>query len=115
MNLLKGFSKEDKIFLAGCIKSVIISDGKVGLEELNDLQKIVKENDFEDFDERLSDFETLVENTEQFWAIAGKITNAEIRDGVLSILQELSLQEGYQNLVNEHFLHELKEFWKIEN
>ena len=111
---LSGFTSKEKLFLAGCIKSIILSDGKIENEELKDLEKIIEGFDFPDFEESLEKFENQIKNTEEFWSLSKTILKDEVKEQTLAILYELSLQEGYQSKNAKSFLQKLQNIWQID-
>jgi hypothetical protein len=105
--------ENEKLFMAGCLKSIIIADGSIGPEELSDLDKILEIYNFSDYDTYLEKFEKEIRDEVSFWNLAESITEDSVRNQILSILQELSLQEGYQDRTAGTFLKELQETWEI--
>lgn len=111
---IRRLSDQEKMFLAGCIKSMILADGQIDEEEILDLEKITTEMHFDDFEAALEDFEDQVRDEETFWAIAKQIGEPSTQGLIIKVLFELSIQEGYSATPQEKLLHELKDIWKIE-
>ena len=105
-------SDDEKLFLAGCIKSIILADGTIESEEIDDLNKLTEELGFNDFEEKLEAFENKVHDSEMFWEMAAKIEGKEVRDIILKVMQELSLQDGFTEKVEEKLLSKLIEIWE---
>ncbi len=106
-------SEQEKIFLAGCIKSMILADGTIDDAELDDLDKIMTSLKFSDFDESLEKFEESVQDEEGFFKLAEQITNSASKDMILGVLDELSLQTGVAGENKTRLLKRIKEIWKI--
>jgi len=102
---------QEKMFLAGSVKNMILADGQIDEEEIRDLNKITQEMHFTDFEEALEDFEAQVLDQETYWLLAEKITKKETQDLILGVLYELSVQEGYSKGPQNKLLDRLKELW----
>ncbi|MBN2736586.1 MAG: TerB family tellurite resistance protein [Spirochaetales bacterium] len=111
---IMNLSKDERIFLAGAIKSMILTDGRVTEEELQDIDDLLIKDGFDDFDERLADFEEKITNNDEFWALAASIKGAEAQGVILEHLYELSIQDGFPNLGEKRFLNDLQDQWGIE-
>ena len=109
---IENLSNEAKMFLAGCIRNLILADGNIMEEELEDLEKLLPDLNFYDFDERLQEFEDTVHDEETFWDEAAKIDDPEVQDLVLSILDELSVMDGYRGQSEKQLISDLHNFWK---
>ena len=103
--------KQEKVFLAGCIKSMILADGKIVEEELIDLEKINKEINFTDFEETLEEFELNVKDEESFWDYAEKIKSETAKELILQTINELSLQKGYTQINELNLIKKLEKKW----
>lgn len=104
------FSRSERVFLAGCIKSMILADGGIEVEELEELDQLVTRLKFADFEECLDDFEADFRDTETFWSKAAKV-GAEARGVIVDVLEELSLYEGVPHPIERKLLDELKVRW----
>ena len=102
---------KEKIFLAGCIQGMILADGVINDEEIADLNNIIIKH-FNDFDQRLLEFEKTVKDQESFWEMAEAIKTPQIKDIILEVLYELSIQDGFANKVENHLINKLKEIWE---
>lgn len=111
--LLSDFTNIEKTFLAGCIKSIILADGKIEDEELADLQEILGDLNFSDYEVHLKNFEDQVKDEETFWAMSESMDREEAKDSILSIIYELSLQEGYQAETSKILINKIKESWNM--
>ena len=53
MSDLEKLSLDERVFLAGSIKTMILADGNISSSELSDIDDLFKTEGFEDFDECL--------------------------------------------------------------
>ncbi len=108
---LQKLSRQERVFLAGAIKALILADGKIEEAELDDLDRIVQKLDFEDFDECLEQFEQEARNEEGFRVLAENIFHEETRQLILSLLWELALQEGAARPDEVALIKTLQTWW----
>jgi hypothetical protein len=108
---IKSLSTREKAFLAGCIKMIILSDGIVNNDENEELNLIIAK-EFEDFDERLVDFENEVKEEEDFLKMAHSVKNDGTRELILEIVHELALHGGFVNRSESSLLSKLEGVWK---
>jgi hypothetical protein len=111
MSELGKLSREEKVFLAGCIKTVILAHGDIEQPELEDLDRIYRNLDFHDYEQRLSEFEQEVHDKEAFYAAAKKIDNPAAQDIILRVAYELSLQSGIPGDSQENIFENLSKLW----
>lgn len=104
-------SHEERVFLAGCIETVIVADSNIEENELENLDKTLKELNFEDFDDCLSEFESQIKDSETFFEKAETITKPEIRDAILEILYEFVRSNGIPEKSEGSFFERLKDLW----
>lgn len=107
---IEKLNAHEKMFLAGCIESIMLADGVSSKEEIGGLNTIVS-NDFPDFDERLAEFDNRVKDEEGFWQLAKSITDRNNQDLILQVLDELALQDGIIKNNEDKLLDKLKEIW----
>lgn len=105
-------SKNGKTFLAGAIKGIILADGRIDEFELEDMDVILKELEFTDFDSELTAFENKVKDMEQFWLMSDEISNQEERETILSALYTLSVHESFKQSMSSSLYGKLLERWK---
>ena len=113
MASISNLNETEKLFLAGCLKGIIMADGKIESEELSDLDSILKVYNFQDYDKYLEKFENEIRDEDSFWKLADAIIEDDLRNRILEMLQELSLQEGYPDKTAEEFIKKLKQVWNI--
>ena len=111
MPTIDQFDEQEKTFLAACIKSVIMADGKIENEELADLDHLISDFNFNDYDKYLNIAEEKITDNEVFWEMAAGITRLEVQGEILAILYELSMQEGFQNQNAHSLIEKLKSSW----
>lgn len=109
--MVSKLKEKERIFLAGCIKSLIEADNRMEEAEFTDLEDIIKRLNFDDFDKSLETFESKVKDSETFWQMAGEIDNTETQELVLQILDELSLQDGIPGYEERKIIDDLSKFW----
>lgn len=111
MKKIDNLSHEEKIFLAGCIESMILADGEIDEAELEDLNRIIEETGFDDYEECLEAFSEEVTTEEGFFEKASEIDSADAQNEILEIIEELSLQSGFANIDQDHLIHRLETIW----
>jgi len=107
-------TKPERVFLAGCIKSMMLSDGTILEQESSDLDALIKRLEFADFEGCLEEFEASVKDEESFWQLAPAIVRPEARNIILESLREIMLHGGIPGEAGEHLLSRLKESWSSE-
>ena len=109
-----GYSQREKMFLAGSIKMLIMTHGGIADEELTDLDRLTDTLGFYDFGVSLEMFEEEVRDTESYWDAAVGITRSETREDILSVLSELSVQEGYASASELKLIDDLRRLWDMD-
>ena len=104
-------TKAERVFLAGCIKSMLLADGSIEPQEIAELDVLTKKLDFADFDECLSELEASVSDDEAFWAMATRIARPSARAVILQALDAVLLHEGIPTEPPRHFIDQLKRTW----
>lgn len=111
--MLTQLNRHERVFLAGCIKSMLMSDGTIEEQENADLDDQIARLRFADFDDCLAEFEATVKDEEGFWEQAKAIEREEVRDLILEALRELMVHGGVPGRSGEHLLEPLKEIWSL--
>lgn len=114
MTGIQSLANDEKIFLAGAIKTMILADGKVTETELQEIDDLLIKDGFDDFDKRLEEFENKIKNNEDFWKLAESIKSVESQGVILQHLYELSVKEGFPNLGEKRFMADLEDQWGID-
>jgi len=103
--------KDHRVFLAGTIKHMVLADGIIEAEEILNLDKINAKLHFDDFDERLEEFEITIQDAETYWDKAREIEHTDTQDAVLQVLYELGINHGVMTDSEEHLFQKLKRTW----
>ena len=109
--MLTQLNRRERVFLAGCIKSMLMSNGTIEEQESADLDNQLVRLKFADFDDCLAEFEATVKDEEGFWEEAKTIERAEVREIIVESLRELMVHGGVPGRSGEHLLEPLKEIW----
>ncbi len=107
-------SREERVFLAGCIRSVIMADGSIEDGELEDMNAILKKLKFKDYEECLVEFEEKVEDEDSFYEYAGKIKDDKAREIILGVIYELGLHEGLPDSEGSRIFNNLNKIWETK-
>jgi hypothetical protein len=113
MKEISSLTTHEKVFLAGCIKNMIMADGAFGDPELNELDVLLDELDFTDYEEYLEEFENGVTDSDSFWEMAETIEDRETQEMILEVLYDLSIQKGLEESAEKNLLSSLKEIWQV--
>ncbi|MBN2657490.1 MAG: hypothetical protein JXR86_10540 [Spirochaetales bacterium] len=108
VNLL---DQKEKIFFAGCLKSLLLTDGKIEEDEITDLQELTEKLYFDSFESYLETFEERVKTIETFWEMAEKITDNEVQDLIITSLHEIMLKDHIPDTQNGKLIQELEHMW----
>lgn len=104
-------SHDERVFLAGCIETIIVADSNIEENELENLDKTLKELNFEDFDDCLSEFESQIKDSETFFEKAETITKPEVKDIILKIIYEFLRANGIPEKSEESLFKRLSKLW----
>ena len=105
-------SYEERVFLAGCIETIVVSDSNIEENELENLDKTLEEINFKDFDDCLSKFEDHIKDNDTFFERAKTIINQNTKDAILEILYEFVRSNGIPGKTEESFLERLQKLWE---
>jgi hypothetical protein len=111
MSDISKLEHNEKVFLAGCVKTMLLSDGNISQAEIDDINKLYNAEHFDDFEECLTEFENKISDEEGFLAAAKEITNPDAQDTILGQLFSISIDDGVQSTSEAHILNKLKDFW----
>jgi hypothetical protein len=112
MSEVTELNEQEKIFLAGAIKVLILADGDVGEAELDDLDRIVLGLGFDDFDEHLERFEATVKGDSDFEFLARNIFHEPTKKLITRILWDLALQQGFASPEEEKIIRNIQMWWR---
>lgn len=113
MKDISSFDERERMFLAGCIKNIIMADRQFDDEEMNELDQLLGDMNFSDYEESLEDFESEVQDSDSFWKMAETIDNEDTQDLVLEILYDLSMQNGLAEPAENKLISKLQTIWNV--
>ena len=102
---------KEKMFLAGCIKTLILADGKITPAETDEINKLYNIEHFDDFETCLNEFEEKIKDEESFYNFAEEITNKDTQDIILGQLFTISIEDGVPDSSDTHIINKLKTLW----
>lgn len=105
-------NEQEKVFLAGAIKILIVGEGLAQQSALDDLDQIVENLGFQDFDEHLERFEKVVVTEEDFEFLARNIFHSSAKTLITRVLWDLALQKGYASPEDEDLIRKIRGWWK---
>jgi hypothetical protein len=109
---VRDLNEQEKIFLAGAIKVLLLSKGGTTPEELDDLDRIVAGLGFTDFDEHLQRFEKDVVQDSDFEYLARNIFHPQSKSLITQVLWDLALQKGFASPEDEELIRNIRSWWK---
>jgi hypothetical protein len=112
MSEIGDLNEQEKIFLAGAIKVLILADGTPEPAELDDLDRLVAGLEFDDFDEHLERFEKAMNSELDFEYLARNIFHKEAKSLITRILWDLALQKGFASPEEENLIKNIRMWWK---
>jgi len=112
MSDIEKLSFDERVFLAGSIKTMILADGNISGSELTDIDDLQKMEGFDDFDKCLEEFENKVTSNEEYWKYAESITNEKTREIIMKYLDEVSLKDGFPDASERNLFNKLVNLWK---
>ncbi|MBN2533235.1 MAG: TerB family tellurite resistance protein [Spirochaetales bacterium] len=108
---LEKLSFDDRVFLAGSLKTMILADGNITDSELSDIEALSDLEGFDDYEECLKEFEKRITSDEEYWELAKEIASEKSREIILKYLDEVSIQDGFTDTAEKKFLNQLIELW----
>lgn len=108
VNLL---DQNEKVFFAGCLKSLLLSDGRIEEYEVSDLQDLTGKITFKAFDSYLESFEERVKTVETFWEMAENITNNDVQDLIITSLNKIELKDHIPGYPKDKLIKKLEQIW----
>ncbi len=112
MSDISNLEHNEKVFLAGCIKTILLADGNISQAETDDINKLYDVEKFNDFEECLNEFESKIKEEEDFLNFAREINNSDTQDIILGQLFSISIDDGVQGTSETHIINKLKSIWK---
>jgi hypothetical protein len=112
MTELSQMDRAERVFLAGCIRAVMLADGNIQEAELDDLDKIYKRLGFHDYEECLDEFEKKAPDETGFMAEAAAVRNPAAQDLILKTIYELTVQNGPPEHAEQAIFMKLSRLWE---
>ncbi len=109
---LSHLSHDERVFLAGCIRTIMLADGGVEDAEVKDLDRIYNSLHFDDYEQCLDEFEEIAPDEGAFLERAAAIRNPEAQDLILKTVYELTVQNGAPSDDQEGIFLKLSKLWK---
>ena len=113
MENVQGLTQHEKMFLAGCMKNLILIDGSIETNEIEGLDDVIDALRFTDFDERLSKFEEQTHTWEKFWEEASQIKAPESRQFILDVLEEMAVKDALYERAERKLIDDLRAHWEM--
>ncbi len=105
-------SHDEKVFLAGCLKSMILSNSQMEESQLEAMERLYKRLGLSDYERYLTEFEDTVSGWEDFYARAEHIVRPEARDIILKSTYEVLIQDGLLDESEEGLFKKLSAVWE---
>ena len=112
MSDFRDLNEQEKVFLAGAIKALFLSQGSLTQEELDEMDRIVEGLGFTDFDEHLVLFEKDVTKDGDFEFLARNIFHAPSKSLITRVLWDLALQKGVVKPEAEELIKSIQSWWQ---
>jgi hypothetical protein len=112
MTDVSDLNEQEKVFLAGAIKALILDHGAPTQQELDDLDRIVDQLGFHDFDEHLERFEVEAPEEGDLEYLARNIFHGKAKTLITRILWDLALQKGFASPDDEILIKNIRQWWK---
>jgi len=112
MSDVQELNEQEKIFLAGAIKVLLLGEGATAPRTLDDLDRIVKGLGFHDFDEHLERFEKAVVSDDDFEFLARNLFHPAAKTLITRVLWDLALQKGFASPEDEDLIRKIRGWWK---
>lgn len=110
---IRTLTRNEQVFLAGCIKSLILADGRIGDEEVSTVDRIVNRYGFEEYESALTEFENELDRRHDIWELAREIDRPDARNTILTVLDEVSVQDGFRTRGEDHLMRDLETIWNV--
>ena len=105
-------NEKEKIFLAGAMKSIIMADGNISAEEIDELLSAMKNEKFTDYEKYMELFESTIKDQETFWEEAEAINNQDSQVLILNLLNEIAVHNGFASIEEDHIIKRLEKIWE---
>ena len=105
-------SHAEKVFLAGCVKSMILSNSQIDESQIEDMERLFGSLGLPNYEEYLTEFEDSVSGWEDFFSRAEQITRPEARKVILESTYEVLIQDGLLDESEEGLFRKLSALWE---
>src|SRR6056297_72123 len=109
METVQALNQHERMFLAGCMKNLILTDGSIAANEIEGLDDVIDALRFTDFDERLNTFEERTHTWEEFWEEATQIDSKETREFILAVLEEMAVKDALYERAERKLIDDLRQ------
>lgn len=113
METVQSLNQHERMFLAGCMKNLILTDGSIETNEIEGLDNVIDALRFTDFDERLTKFEEQTHTWEEFWEEASKVESEETRSFIIAVLEEMAVKDALSQRAERKLIDDLRAHWNI--
>jgi hypothetical protein len=114
MSDVKDLSHDERVFLAGSIRNMILEDGTVEDTELDDLDSLFQRLHFTDYETCLEEYEAKIVDEDTFTAAAKRIRSPSAQTVILDTLYELLLRKNLPEDTHQGEFGKLNQLWKQE-
>jgi len=111
METVQALNQHERMFLAGCMKNLILTDGSIETNEIEGLDDVIDALRFTDFDERLNKFEEQTHTWEEFWEEASHVDSEETRTFIIAVLEEMAVKDALYQRAERKLIDDLRAHW----
>ena len=108
---IRDLEHRERVFFAGCLRSMVLADGYAKDAEIAGLHQLRDVFEFTDLDDCLDEFELAVSSEDAFWNMAGSVVRRDARELILQRLDEISRLDGYKSTNEAEFYDRLVAAW----
>jgi len=111
MTDVKNLTHEEKVFLAGSIRDLILEDETIAESELDDLDSLSRRIGFDDYEKYLDEFVEKIPDEQAFTTAARKIVRPEAQQVILETLYEIQLHKSLPESESSGVFGKLTALW----
>lgn len=111
--MYKKLTKDEKLAIIGVFKYVVNASGRVDEEEIDAMHNFISDKNFDDFNDRLDEFEKDYSTIEDFYELIDNVRK-ENRDLLIEEAYELALSDGYASPEELEVFNIMSDVWKID-
>ncbi len=113
METVQALNQHERMFLAGCMKNLILTDGSIETNEIEGLDNVIDALRFTDFDEQLTKFEEQTNTWEEFWEEASQVESKETRSFIIAVLEDMAVKDALSQRAERKLIDDLRTHWNI--